>query len=148
MCSSHSVPQSTASQPLRLHSIPSRQFVVSGPLGAGGAIYTGATKDINNAPIVPTTLETQGGLNQLGYSLDTTCSTIGSFATFGARIYQWTNKIQTVSGVGCAVCAHAHAHAHIPTPSLRHTTHSPVHTHPIHTHIHARTHSLSRHHRA
>jgi hypothetical protein len=44
--------------------------------------------------VFPTTLDTQGQLSQVKYGLDTTCSSLGALAAFGARVYDWSNTIK------------------------------------------------------
>lgn len=70
------------------------QYVITGPIGIGSAIYTGATNDLSKAPVFPTTLDSQGQLSQVTYGLDTACSSLGSLASFVTVAYEWSVKIK------------------------------------------------------
>jgi hypothetical protein len=70
------------------------QYVLLGPASTANNIYIGATKDLNNQPVFPTTLDNQAQLSKITYALDTTCSSLGAFAAFGARVYDWSKKIK------------------------------------------------------
>jgi hypothetical protein len=70
------------------------QYVLLGPASTANNIKIGATKDLNNQPTFPTTLDNQAQLSQVTYALDTTCSSLGAFAAFGARVYDWSKKIK------------------------------------------------------
>lgn len=70
------------------------QYVILGPVGLASSIKTGATEDIDNAPVIPLTFDGQDELSKVTYALDTTCSSLDTIKAIGKGLYEWGNKIK------------------------------------------------------